>query len=158
MEERIKEEIYLVGQISPMFPETYKWREEVKKFFEDHSTFGITDPCGNSWNKELLENKTYAVNGFLRMGGVDILVPKDRSFVKKSSIAIVNLNQYDPDKPLIGSFFELAWYYDSPEKTVIGFADDMSHYFCQHPFVKASVTTWVKNYIQACELIVNFFE
>jgi hypothetical protein len=154
----MKEVIYLVGQISPIFPETYKWREEVKKYFEDRPKFSIIDPCGNAWNQNLLNNKSYPVNGFLKMCGVDIIVPKDRSFVSRSTIAIANMNQYDQDKPLIGSFFELAWYYDHPDKTVIGYADDMGHYFCQHPFVKASITTWVKNHLQACELIIKFFE
>jgi len=149
------EEIYLVGQISPTFSETYKWREEVKKYFSDYPNFRIIDPCGNAFNQKLRLSDNNI--GYIKKDGINVLVPKDRNFVKRSSIAIANMNQYDPNKPLIGTFFELAWYYDSPEKTVIGFADDMTNYLCQHPFVKSSITTWVKDHLRACDLILNYF-
>lgn len=67
------------------------------------------------------------------------------------------MNQYDPDKPLLGSFFELAWYFDSPEKAVVGFADNMDDYLVQHPFVQQAVTVWCETVEEACYYIGKYF-
>ena len=156
----MKQTIYLVGQISPKFEETYQWRRNVKELLFEHCRFDrleITDPCANSFNKKVLEEKEYAVSKVRRVNGIDLLVPKDYTFCRRSSMAIVNMNQYDPKKPLIGSFFELAWYYTMPDKAVIGFADDLESYACQHPFVKSSVDAWVNNEEEACYLVEKYF-
>lgn len=150
--------IYLVGQISPKYQETYLWRERVHNEFNENENFSIIDPCKNPFNKKMLDQKTYAINNSLREGGIDVLVPKDYTFVRNSNIAIVNLNHYDVIKPMIGSFFELAWYYSHPHKTVIAFCKDLNEYQCQHPFVKQSVTAWCNNEIEACDLIKYYFE
>jgi len=149
------ETIYLVGQISPKFEETYLWRKKVTE--ELKGKFNIIDPCSNNFNSKLLEDKKYAVNGNSREFGIDVLVPKDLTSVLRSDIAIVNLNQYDPSKPLLGSFFELAWYYMYPEKTVIGFAKDLNDYKCQHPFVQQAVNAWCHDEEQVCYLVEKYF-
>lgn len=149
--------IYLVGQISPKFPVTYEWRKYVRQYFYGNDSKYIIDPCSNPFNKDVLKKKEYAVGANGNRPGLNLIVPKDRQYVKMSDIAILNMNQYDPNKPLIGSFFELAWYYDSPEKAVIAFADDLSCYDCQHPFVQRSVTSWCNNVEEACELVDEYF-
>lgn len=155
----MKNVAYLVGQISPKYPITYEWRKDISFLIKASSELDIEvlNPCSNNWNEDLLCNSKYAINGKDRSFGMDIIVPKDRMFVKRSTIAIVNLNQYDSDKPLLGSFFELAWYYDSPDKTVIAFADDLNSYICQHPFVKQTVTSWCSDQREAYELLLKFF-
>jgi nucleoside 2-deoxyribosyltransferase len=154
----MKQTIYLVGQISPKFEETYQWRRNVKEnLFQYKNILEIIDPCSNQFNEKVLEKKRYAVTKEKRSFGIDVLVPKDYTFCKRSDIAIVNMNQYDSNKPLIGSFFELAWYYTMPEKAVIGFADDLNSYACQHPFVKKAVSAWCKNEEEACYLIEKYF-
>jgi len=150
------ETVYLVGQISPKFEITYQWRENVIERFKDVEIKFI-NPCANQFNKNVLKKKVYAVHARGRQEGIDLLVPKDRTFVKRSSICIANMNQYDPNKPLLGSFFELAWYYDSPEKAVIGFASNLNDYLCQHPFVQQAVNVWVNDEYEACDLIEKYF-
>lgn len=153
------ETVYLVGQISPKYPETYSWREKVIREFEIEGIQQIDfiNPCWNSFNKKTLQKKEYAVTEEKRSFGIDLLVPKDRNFVRRSTIGMANMNIYDPDKPLLGSFFELAWYYDAPEKSVIGFADDLNSYVCQHPFVQQAVTTWCRDREEACYLVKKYF-
>jgi hypothetical protein len=153
----MKQIVYLVGQISPKFEITYQWRKNVIDHFEDVECIDFINPCANKFNEDVLKKKVYAVHAKGRQPGIDLLVPKDRSFVKRSTIGLVNMNQYDPNKPLLGSFFELAWYYDSPKKAVIGFADNLNHYLCQHPFVQQAVNVWVENEIEACDLIERYF-
>lgn len=149
---------YLVGQISPKFSITYDWRDYVvitMEKFKDQIEF--INPCANAFNKEVLKNKEYAITKENRSFGIDVLPHKDLKFVLESSIALVNMNQYDPDKPLLGSFFELAWYFMYPEKTVIAFADDLNSYLCQHPFVQGAVCTWCDTVEEATYLLQRYF-
>lgn len=148
--------IYLVGQISPKYEITYQWRRDVIERLSSPE-FKIIDPCSNMFNKNVLKEKRYAIGEHSREIGLDVLVPKDLTFVLKSDIAIVNLNQYDPDKELIGSYFELSWLYLHPEKTVIAYADNLNSYNCQHPFVQQSVHTWCKNLDEVCYIIEKYF-
>lgn len=151
------ETIYLVGQISPKFKVTYEWRKNVRKYFSENDDIEIIDPCCNPFNQMVLKNSSYAVTKVMRVNGIDLLPPKDYTYCKRSSIAIVNMNQYDPDKPLLGSFFELAWYYTMPEKAVIAFARDLNEYICKHPFVQQSVNVWCNTEYEACEMVDKYF-
>jgi len=111
------ESIYLVGQISPKYKETYLWRKRVTEKLMGR--FNIIDPCSNPFNKNSLKEKEYAITKTNKEFGLDLIVPKDLTSVQKSSIAIVNMNHYDLSKPMIGSFFELSWLFMYPEKSVI---------------------------------------
>ncbi len=149
--------IYLVGQISGKSPESYEWRKFVRDYFLHDEHKRIIDPCSNPFSKGVLERKSYEVGSGRMAGGMNILPPKDLTYVLESNIGLVNMNQYDPNKPLLGSFFELAWYYLHPEKTVIAFADDLKDFKCQHPFVQMAVTVWCGNVEEACEMISEHF-
>jgi len=148
---------YLVGQISPKFPESYDWRNWMEEEFADEPAINFINPCRNNFNKKVLEEKRYAVTKDKRSFGIDVLPPKDRAFVERSAGCIVNLNQYDPSKELLGTYYEMAWYFDSPSKTVIGFADDLNSYPCQHPFVKQTVHCWCENKEQAAYVLQKYF-
>lgn len=148
---------YLVGQISPKYAETYEWRKKVIDEMQYSTDIDFINPCANPFNQKVLEEKEYAVRPDGRASGIDVLPSKDLTFCMRSNGAIVNMNQYDPDKPLLGSFFELAWYYMMPEKTVIAFADDLNSYLCQHPFVQKAVTTWVNNEDEATYVLKKYF-
>lgn len=153
-----KKMCYLVGQISPKFKITYDWREYVVKQmagYEDQ--IGLINPCANAFNKKLVQDGEYAVTLKTRSTGIDILPHKDYTFVLESDIAIVNMTQYDPDKPLLGSFFELAWYFAHPEKTVIAFADNLDDYLCQHPFVQEAVSVWCDSVEEAVFMLQKYF-
>ena len=153
----MSELIYLVGQISPKFEETYQWRRDLEKAFEYRDDIKFINPCANPFNKKVLEEKEYAVSRERRVNAIDVLPSKDYTFCKRSTMCIANMNQYDPNKPLLGSFFELAWYYTMPEKTVIGFAEDTDSYLCQHPFVQKAVTTWCNTPECAATILNQYF-
>jgi len=157
-----KMNIYLIGQITSD-PETYEWRRRIRKRFEEHEKFRFFDPCNNMFSKSVLKSSKGNVESFKSLAAWNtfssILVPRDMSFVLSSDGAIVNLNLYTKDKPLLGTFFELAWLKINPEKTVIGIfdGDPKENFICQHPFVKSTVHAWVKNDSQACDLLEEFF-
>lgn len=153
----MSELIYLVGQISPKYPETYQWRQDLEDHFRSEKQINFINPCNNPFNKKVLEEKEYAVSKERRVNAIDVLPAKDYTFCKRSSMAIVNMNHYDLKKPLLGSYFELAWYFTMPEKTVIGFAEDLDDYECQHPFVQQAVTTWCNTVEQAAQIVEQYF-
>lgn len=158
----MQESIYLLGQISADEKETYLWRKRVRDHFQRDIGVEIIDPCFNAFNQSILDDgkgdpqrlKIY------KMQGTSLLVPKDYSYVLRSSIGLANLNTYDPKKPIIGTFFELAWYFADPEKTVIGIfnGDPTKDVVGNHPFVRSAVTTWVKNEQEGIELIERYFQ
>ena len=102
--------IYLVGQISIKAEETYKWRERFIVYLTEKGyvpdKLKIIDPCNTEWNQTILEAE-YKTEPYL-MKGAALLPTKDYNYVKRSTILICNLNQYDIGKPLLGSFFEIA--------------------------------------------------
>lgn len=153
--------IYLVGQISIDDSRTYKWRYNVENFFDEEENFEILNPCGNSFNSSKLKDnqgKDTDRKKLYQTKGIDILPTKDNNYVKQSDMAIANLYQYDINKPIIGSCFELAWYSIEPSKTVIGVHPNPTEdIICMHPFIKKSITTWVKDEHEACELIKYYF-
>lgn len=160
----MRELVYLVGQISPKFPITYKWRQTVIKHFTNKEGEAVNreqirfiNPCANMFNQTVLEKREYAVQKSGRVPGIDLLPPKDYTYVRRSSIGLVNMNQYDSKKPLLGSFFELAWYFSFPEKAVIAFAKDLNSYLCQHPFVQQTVNYWCNDEHEACEILERYF-
>jgi len=153
----MSELIYLVGQISPKFEETYQWRKNIEDKFCVSPDIKFINPCNNPFNEKILKEKKYAVTSEKRSFGIDVIPSKDYTYCKRASMIIANMNQYDPNKPLLGSFFELSWLYTMPEKTVIGFADDLNEYICQHPFVQQSVTVWCKDEYEACDIVNNYF-
>jgi hypothetical protein len=158
-----------MGQISSD-PRTYQWREEVRKwvlytedFYKQYEgKIEIIDPCENMFNQSLIkahssDEKSFHDLALLSMP-LGILPPLDLGYVKRSTMGLVNLNHYSPDRQIIGSYFELAWYYGMfPDKPVIGIFDGLpeEHYHCSHPFIKASVHHWTKNVTEAMNTILK---
>jgi len=158
----MKEIIYLIGQISVDKTESYKWRKNVRRVFATNDNFEVIDPCNNGFNQAIIANaggdpkrlKTYKTKG------TELLVPKDRSYVARSTMAFANMNTYDSKKPIIGTFFELACYYDNPEKKVIGIFDvkPQEDIICNHPLVRGTVDIWVKDELTACKIAQHYYE
>jgi hypothetical protein len=162
----MKESIYLIGQISVDKEITYRWRQDVKKFFlmDSDSQFDMIDPCDNEFNKQA---KNFNGSGIdphrlkvYKTKGINLIVPKDRSYVARSTGCIANMNHYDPNKKIIGTLFELAWYYDNPGKCVIGVfdGDPTTDEHCNHPFVAETVDVWCKDHMDAAQLLKDYYK
>ena len=163
----MKERIYLIGQISPDKAITYQWRLDVRMFFAqdgEKSNFEIIDPCDNEWNKNCTNFNGEKGEDPQRLKiyksmGTGLIVPKDHSYVLRSTGCIANMIQYDPLKPTVGTLFELAWYYQNPEKCVIGVFDGdwQNDVYCNHPFVRETVDVWCKTPIEAAQLLRDYY-
>lgn len=153
--------VYLIGQITAD-PETYRWREQVEDYFNVRNLVEVINPCNSAFNQNALISSDGDETGFSKKSfaenGVVLLPHRDKEFVKQSNVAFVNMNMYSPEKPIIGTFYELAWYFGSPEKMVIGIfdGDPIKDFQCYHPFVRETVQTWVKSPLEACQLLERF--
>jgi hypothetical protein len=161
--------IYLVGQISAD-PRTYEWRQNIISWVEDvldskeeyWGLLQVIDPCGNTFNKSLITNHKNDEKNFSALAKetmpLAMLPALDLGYVKRSTMAIVNMNHYTPSRPILGSYFELAWYYALyPDKPVIGIfeTDPKKDYQCNHPFVQAAVDIWVHSEQEAMDVITK---
>lgn len=159
----MNEVIYLIGQISKEREITYRWRQEVRKFFSgggENYGFELIDPCDNEWNMGMVklngEGERFA---YYNSVGASLIVPKDYGYVMRSTGCIANMNHYDTKKPMIGTLFELAWYYKHQEKCVIGVFDGdwQEDSICNHPFVRETVDVWCKDHMEAAKLLKTFY-
>lgn len=155
--------VYLIGQITSD-QRTYKWRETIQEYMKDYSEyFDIISPCKSEFNKKLIEKNVGNEEKFSKWAlrsSSSLLIPKDRRYVKIADIIIANMNVYSPERPFIGTIYELAWSYDSPEKMVIGIfdGDPNKDFQCKHPFVRETIHTWVKNETKACDLMLEYID
>lgn len=153
---------YLIGQITADVI-TYNWRKRIRERFDEHEKIKFYDPCNNSFSKGVLKESQGEGNSFTNIVKLnkhsDILPVRDAAFVFSSDGAVANLNIYNKERGLLGTFFELAWYRLCPDKTVIGIfdGDPAEAFHCRHPFVWKTVHTWVKNEEEAGDLLMDFF-
>jgi len=152
----MKRKIYLVGQIS-YNEKTYEWREIIWKYYRHSDNFEVINPCNCMFSSEALKlnNDNESFNNFETSKNLSLIPLIDYTYVKESNIIIVNMNHYSKEKPMIGSFFELAWCALDPGKIVIGIFDGNPEddYQCKNPFVSRAVNIWVKYAADACDLI-----
>lgn len=161
--------IYLIGQITKD-QRTFAWRFKVRNHFDYIRDIGkrehpvrFFDPCNNDYSKEMLE-KSKSVEDFRKNikntpQFSKVLPIRDMNYVFSSDGAILNLTPFTPEKPFIGTFYELSWYMTTPWKPVIAIypGDHTEDLICMHPFVQASVTTWVQDVDEACALVEKLF-
>lgn len=146
--------IYLAGNISDD-PRTYGWREEFKELVAG-SFFVCMDPCDNQFNQDHRGNIVHIRTNPIKHLG--LLMPKDYHMVKISSLMIVNLELWTPDKPMVGSIFELdwAWQFRLP---VIGIIGDGTSPYYNHIWIKSVLAfgTTVEDVKEAAEVTRYFF-
>jgi len=153
---------YLIGQITAD-QRTYDWRKDVSAHFAEQEIFKFYDPCNNKFNLMALEfsENVQKFREFVRDNPQysQMIPTRDMGYVFSSDGAICNLINYTPEKPFIGTFFELAWYRLTPWKPVIGIfdGDHTVDLVCRHPFVWEAITTWVKSVEEACDLVETMF-
>jgi hypothetical protein len=161
----LKRKIYLIGQISND-PRSYQWRENIELYLKEQpqdiqNEFEIINPCGNNFSKGVLESsgdeKEFTSNAINDKCG-DLLPSQDCGFVMYSNACIANFNHWTPERPLLGTIYELSWYYLTPWKPVVGIHSDPENDFnCRHPFPWKTVHTWVENEIQAIQAFIKLY-
>jgi len=149
-----KKRIYLAGNISAD-PKTYEWREKVTQLLSEN--YQIMNPAANQFNKDLLSKGVNDPEKFKKMAikkSQHILIAKDHQLVQDADIILVNLAINTPDKPLLGTIYELAWawMYRKPVIAIVG-----DNWYCKHPFVVSTLSGTADTVEEAVDLIKYFF-
>ena len=145
--------IYLAGNISND-PRTYEWREEYKQLVEGE-LFVCMDPCDNQFNQDHKGNVAHVKENPPEYLG--LLMPKDYHMIKKASIMVVNLELWTPEKPMIGTIFEMGWAIRDFFLPVIAIVGDGTSPYCTHIWMQACISTKVKDVKEAAEVTRYFF-
>jgi len=143
--------IYLMGQMSENAPETRKWRSECNSYIfkRANSYVRIIDPTVNKVSRLFYEKRM----DDKAKNGCNLITPLDYQNVLDSDGGIFHARQFDQTRKIIGSFFELAWYYANPEKIVIGIKGEYD--IMNHPMVKATVHAWVDSPEEAIDMFLD---
>jgi hypothetical protein len=153
--------IYLVGMICSN-PESFEWRKRVREKLnkDDYPDIRIIDPFNTAIGNAILKKSKGNEKEFQKYTidpNAPLILPKDRNYVRLADFIFADLNIYSDEKPIIGSYFELAWAYDQPYTSVIGIydGDPKEAFYCKHPMVNGAVDIWVKNEEEACDAFLN---
>ena len=146
--------IYLAGNISSN-PETYAWRDVAVKRLQNH--YILLNPAANGFNRKLINEakgkpEEFLVKAITRSKG--ILISKDFQLVDASDIILVNLAIVNPDKPMIGTMFEMAWAWYLHKPIIAIISDNI---YCKHPFPGCAISATTQTIDEACDLILEFF-
>ena len=146
--------VYLVGTISEDI-KTRTWRKEATKLLKDK--FEIDDPSSSIFDKGLLKEANGDYEKMQKLIGErqsEILLPKSFQSVMNADIILVNLSMKSENRPMVGTFFELAWAYQN-NKTIIAIRG--TSYYSFHPMVLGCVHAWSNNVQEATDIIREFF-
>jgi len=145
--------VYLCGNISTD-PETYAWREKATLLLKGYR---MLNPARNKFNQQLLKDHNSDPNKFTHEAlkrSQGILIIKDFNLVQQADIILANLTLITPEKPLIGSVYELAWAWLLKKPVIAIIADNL---YCQHPFPVETFSATASNLEEACKIIRTFF-
>jgi len=153
--------IYLVGSICANV-ETFDWRKRVRDRLnkDNYPYVRIIDPFNTEMGVDVLKRANGNEKEFTKYAietNAPLILPKDRNYVRLADFLFADLNIYSDEKPIIGSYFELAWAYDQPYTSVIGIynGDPKKAFHCKHPMVAGAVNIWVKDEQEACDSFLN---
>jgi hypothetical protein len=171
--------VYLAGQMGPK-PEnakhlenpTIRWRrifkEEVAKYQYPHrpSRPDSRNMCPGEWYDHMTildptEGEAFddtatiqeAINSAHYNWKGNLILPKDREFVRQANVVVANLNHYLKEKLILGTIYELAWAYDDPSTTVIVISSYEGNPFSRHPFVRDTANHIVRNEVEAAKVV-----
>lgn len=146
--------IYLCGNISSD-PETYRWRGRATKLLKGYN---VIDPVTNRFNKQLLDfhgsdPTVFTITAIKR--SQRILITRDFNLVQSSDIILANLKLITPEKPPIGTLFELAWAWYLRKSVIAIIGDNL---YSKHPFTASMFSATASDLEEAVQLIKDFFD
>ena len=150
-----KKRVYLAGNISSD-ARTYEWRLRATELLKDRYT--ILNPALNKFNQELLKKAEDNPDAFFKRAikkSQRILIVKDHQLVASSDIVLLNLSIVTPEKPPIGTIFEIDWTWILRIPLIAVVADNV---YCKHPFLTSAFSATAETVEEACEIIRDFFE
>ena len=150
--------IYLAGNIS-QDDRTYEWREKFTELMSDEPDVVIVNPCRNRFNQSMRKfgsnGMEFLLEAVSRAQGV--LKPKDYQMISMCNLMVANLELVTPDKPLIGTIFELDWAKTIFHMPVIAITGGVTNAYTKHSWISDCCSAKVDTVEQAVKMVKDFF-
>ena len=156
---------YLGGNIS-QDDATYLWREEFTELVADEPNIVIVNPCANEFNQKVRNVQKDDITGIEFMKEAmklsqNILRPKDFQMIKMCNVAVMNIEIYNSEKPMIGTIQEFCWCHDIFNIPTIAICGPKKTWgtnpYVLHSWVGGICSAKVTSVKQAAEMLKTFF-
>ena len=129
--------VYLAGTINTQDDYFQRWRLVASAYLKNH---GIM-PLSPLAQKEVATSKDGGITS--NIPSEDILF-RDYTMVRSSHLILANLKLVGDsgvkiEKPLVGTFFEMAWAWHD-KKPIIAVSEEDNYLFTKHPFLTGTIT------------------
>jgi nucleoside 2-deoxyribosyltransferase len=146
--------VYLAGTITTEDPYFTEWRAKASEYLRAN---GII-PLSPMAKKELNTSNDGGITSSIPNSAVFM---RDHAMVKSAHILLVNLkvkgySGIPIKKPLIGSFFEMAWAWQY-QKPIIAVVEEDNYLYQNHPFITETITHKFSTLEEALENIVTYW-
>lgn len=143
--------VYLAGLISTEARESLEWRHRVTADLA--ARFKIRTPVLFDASLEVESDDGGMTDR--RLTAKDI-VHRDYRDVSEADVILVHLEQFDNDRPLMGTLCELAWAW-MLRKPVVAIAHKGNYVMREHPFIKEFVSHYVETEAEAVQLLTGYY-
>ena len=148
--------VYLSGYISgKAIDQCIAWRKKIREHY-DHWKGGEKYPI--EWIDPLngSEFEKISADGLtLENVPPNAIMQRDYISCKISDLIVANLDTFGESRPLLGTFFEIAWGWEHKKPLIIVTSD---YAFANHPFIVSSASFIVKSVDELLEKKhINYF-
>jgi nucleoside 2-deoxyribosyltransferase len=152
--------IYLSGSISSNI-ETFNWRTEFEQEIDKRKLdIVVINPCRSKFDQTMFKKMKAGQINFNeehKKIPAGVLKRKDRQQVRISSLIVVNLAVHDPNRPMVGTIYELAWADELRLPVIAIIGEQQNDIYANHPFILDSVSQTAKSVQEAINIIEDFF-
>jgi nucleoside 2-deoxyribosyltransferase len=146
--------VYLAGTINTNDDYFQRWRKEASAFLSNH---GIM-PLSPLAQKEVALSTDGGITS--NIPSEDILM-RDYTMVRSAHLILANLKLVGDGgsaitKPLIGTFFEMAWAWEA-RKPILAVVEPDNYLFMKHPFLYGTITHRFDTLEEALHNIVSYW-
>lgn len=149
--------VYMCGQFTTDFPETFHWRDKAKRTLEATEVISAINPLHCS-TESILKHGQQGGLYDPRISGPSV-TRRDFISVSNSHLILVNPKKHG-DRAPIGSFFELGWAWERhlPVVAFIDPKDEETTRLCKyHPFLSDTISDTFPSLEDACEYIIRYY-
>lgn len=146
--------VYLAGTITTEDAYFNEWRVQASEYLRANNII----PLSPMAKKEINSSKDGGITSNIQNSAIFM---RDHAMVKSAHVILVNLklkghSGVPVKKPLIGSFFEMAWAWQY-QKPIIGVVEEDNYLFNNHPFITQTLTQKFTTLEEALESVATYW-
>lgn len=143
--------VYLAGLISTTAMESIQWRREAEIFLREASV--VLSPMRGKENL-FKETSDGGVTSNV-LTNSDVII-RDYNDIVHSDVILANLELFGSERPMIGTFCELAWAWEH-HIPVVAVASVTNVLMRTHPFVSSAVSHYCSDLDSAVDILLKHY-